>query len=201
MARAKKDKDLIEEIETKVDEVEAKMDVKSKKKTKRQLELEIRKNKNDIELEILNISTGRCSYANGYGKYYFNLESGQSKTLTLDEIQEVCFDAKSFFTDYELVIVDVYSEEYTLDNILDYLSLSEIYEDIKDHDDDYMEDILLNYSDEDFNSLIGIKDVNFSKSLASKAIYLHNKKKDISREKEYILKKVLNLETLFHERE
>lgn len=200
MAKAKKTdeiKDGIKDIEV---AKEAKEDVKEKPKTKRQLTQELRKLRDGIDIEILNISTGGCKYVDRNENPYFDLVSGESKTISLGEIQEVCNKAKKFFTEYELVVIDVYNDDYSLEDILVFLGLDRIYQDIENFDSDYIEDILINTDDYEFEKIINIKDKNFVKALASKSIYLNSLDQyEISRKKENIIKSKLKLEVLFPE--
>lgn len=174
--------------------------VKKKTKTRKELSSELRAKRDDIELEILNISTGGCSYYDSHGEAYFNLVPGQSTIVSLREIQDICLQARCYFDEYYLIITDVNNEHYTLEEILIYLGLSDIYKNIKNYNEDYLRDILLESNDKEFNSLISVKDIKFIKMLAAKAIYLFTvEKEDISRGKEHALKQMLKLETLFPE--
>lgn len=202
MKKIDKEKETIDNQNKDIEPNKEKETTKNKPKTRRDLSSELRAKRDNIELEVLNISTGGCAYYDSHGEPYFNLVPGQSTIVSLREIQDVCLQAKCCFDEYYLIITDVYNKDYTLEDILIYLGLSDTYRDIKNYNEDYLQKILLEYDDKEFESLISIKDSNFAKMLAAKAIYLFVvEKQDISRGKEHVLKQVLKLEALFPEEE
>lgn len=189
----KKNEKMVEEVEVKQPKK------KAKKKTRRQIDTELRKLRNEIELEILNMSSGRCSYLTDGRKYLFSLDVGQTKVLSLDELQEVCFNAKSFFTNYDIVITDIYNDDYSIDDCLEFLGLLEIYEGIDGYKCDFVEEMLLEYEDDEFEKAIKGKNRSFLQVLASKLLYLHSKGKKDLWGKEHILKNLLGLDSLLGE--
>lgn len=173
-----------------------------KRKTKKELSLELRKKQDEIIVEISNISAMQCSYGNKSGDVYFDFMPGEFEELTLAELKEVSKMSKSFFSEYSIIITDVLNEDYSVDDIMDYLSLNTIYKDVEDKNEDFIRNIL-EYSDDRFEELINSKlgNKNFVRNVACKGVYLTKLEDDeyeLSRRKEDVLSKALNRKTLIN---
>lgn len=173
-----------------------------KRKTKKELSLELRKKQDEIIVEISNISAMQCSYGNGSGDVYFDFLPGEFEELTLGELKEVSKMAKSFFSEYSIIITDVLNEDYSIDDIMEYLSLKNLYKDVEDKNEDFIRNIL-EYSDDKFEELINAKigNKNFVRNVACKGVYLTKLEDDeyeLSRRKEDVLSKALNRRSLIN---
>lgn len=173
----------------------AKTTTKAKKKTPREINNELRRVRKEVEFEILNISSGRCSYLVD-NRYLFGLEVGQRKVLSLDELETICYNSKNFFANYDLLITDTYNDDYSIEDARLYLDINDFYEGIEDCECDFLEDLILNCSDEEFEKKIENKNDIFLQALTSKLSYLHSKGKGNLWGKNHILKTKLDLETL-----
>lgn len=179
--------------ETKKDEPVKKVE---KRKSKKELGLELRKRQDEIIVEISNISAMQCSYGNKSGDVYFDFAPGDFEELTLGELKEVVKMAKSFFSEYSIIITEVLNEDYSVEDVMDYLSLKSIYKDIDNENEDFIREIL-EQDDEKFEEIINARkgNKNFIRNIACKAVYLTKSEEDdfeLSRKKEDVLCKALN---------
>lgn len=125
---------------------------KSNSNKRRQLIRKLKKDKENIDVEIKNISVMRCLYKNNNDFVYFDLQPGESTMIGLDDIYEIAHKCKGFFKNYEIIITDVYSDDYTLDDILLYLNLQNIYENIPNKDEDCIEELVYEADIDDFKN-------------------------------------------------
>lgn len=192
-----------EQTETEGKEVVEKTKPKTKPVSRRQQfkekKIELRKQASEIQVEVLNISDGNAYFVSRKtGIPYFDLSPSEDTVLTLDELEEVVRDAKGFFTKDVLVMTDVYNEEYSLIDIMEYLKL-------KDYDKagyDYLEEFIVDSSDAEFKSKLENESRDYIKRIACKAIYLDATEEYIlPRSKETILCNLLGLQLLIGENE
>ena len=168
------------------------------KKTKRQINMELRKKQDEIYVEICNMSFMSVIYMNKNEETYFDLYPNEYTELPLSELYEVATKNKSYFKDYMLAITDVLSEEYTIDNIIDYLGITSIYNS-EENQFAMQIDSILNLSDDVFEREIEGRSNKFIRNLACKAILLTKSEEsdyELSRKKERVLCKKLGREQL-----
>ena len=171
---------------------------KSRIQTFKEKKVKIKKEASEIELEILNISDTNAYYVNKQGLIYFDLAPSEDTLLTLDEVDEIMRDGKGFFNDDILVITNVYSNNYDLTDIMEYLKLR----DASKIGYDYLEDFIVNSTDIEFKQRLEREDRSFVKKIACKAIYLDSIEEYIlPRSKETILCNLLGLQILIGENE
>lgn len=185
-------KEVVEKTKPKTKTVSRRQQFKEKK-------IELRKQASEIQVEVLNISDGNAYFVSRKtGIPYFDLNPSEDTVLTLDELEEVVRDAKGFFTKDVLVLTDVYNEEYSLIDIMEYLKL-------KDYDKagyDYLEEFIVDSSDAEFKSKLENESRDYIKRIACKAIYLDATEEYIlPRSKETILCNLLGLQLLIGENE
>ena len=160
------------------------------RKNKRNLKAELRKKKDDIVVEIVNISPFNCYMALKNGGELFDLYPGDYTELTLDEVKQVVDRCKGFFTNYSLQITDVFNDEYSLTDILEYLNLTTIYKNVEGFDEDFLERMLVEEDTKNFAKIVDRKDYRFAMALACKGVYMNNSDDfdfELSRAKENIL--------------
>lgn len=187
-----------EVVENKKEEKKIVSKTKSRTKALKEKNAEIKKNSSEIQVEILNISDANAYYVSRTGIVYFDLEPSEDVLLTLDEIEEVMRTAKSFFKNDVLVITNVYSDTYNLTDIMSYLKLRDTT--IVGYD--YMEEFIINSTDEEFKAKLERENINFVKRIACKCIYLDSIEEYIlPRSKETIICNLLNISLLIGENE
>ena len=172
-----------------------------KEKTRKQIQMELRKKADDILVEITNISYMQSVYVNKIGDEYFDLLTGESTTLTLSELEEVVRQCKGYFTSYSIIVTDVISNEVTVDDVMKYLALDNVFKKIDDPNRDFVEEIL-EMDDDDFEEVIEVyknqKDI--LRNISARGVYMTNSDDydyELSRKKNKILAEQFNRKTLF----
>lgn len=178
-------------------EVEKEIKVeKPKKKTKQQLNSELSKVENDVYIEILNVSHMGAIASNKFGDVYFDLEPGESESITLRQAKEVHKSCK-MFKDGEIVPVRVIDERYELKDILAYLRLDKINFDGYEE----LDALIMEESDNYFDEVIKNKKLKDIKKIAARSVYLnHSEDNDftLSRAKERSICDMLNFDMLIY---
>ena len=168
------------------------------RKTYRQLRNELRNLKDHIEVEIVNLNSGETYYRDKDGREVFRLSKPSDKEyILLADVYDIANRHSGYFTDHVIAITDVVSDEYDLEDILEYLNLKEIYNDIERYDTDYIDYILNKLDMNKFERVVNSCDVKLVNSLAARAVKLYRERKFDSRLKEEIIDKRLNRHSLF----
>ena len=183
-------------VEPKVEEIVVEEVVE--RKSYRQLRNELRTLKDHIEVEIVNLSSGETYYRDKDGREVFRLSKPSDKEyISLSDAYDMANRHSRYFSDHIIAITDVISDEYDLEDILEYLNLKEIYNDIERYDTDYINHILNKLDTNKFERIVESCDIKLVNSLASRAVRLYRERKFDSRLKEEILAKRLNRDSLF----
>lgn len=170
---------------------------KDNKQSLRELRQELKKRKS-LEVEIMNLTTGEVFYECPKTRYKFNLSKlGAKENLELDILTTLANRSRDLFETHSLAIVDFEDDEYTAEDLIEYLGLRDIYKGIENTDVDYINEIL-ELDNDDFEEFIR-KNGNpaLIKRLAERAIYLYSKRKFDSHTKRRILSKLLGSEDIF----
>ena len=168
------------------------------RKTYRQLRNELRTLKDHIEVEIVNLNAGETYYRDKDGREVFRLTKPSDKEyILLADVYDIANRHLGYFSDHIIAITDVVSDEYDLEDILEYLNLKEIYNEIERYDTDYVDYILNKLDINKFERIVESCDEKLVNSLSSRAVKLYRERKFDSRLKEEILAKRLNRESLF----
>ena len=149
----------IKDAETKENKKETKKNKKPSKATARRNAIkQIRKKASMIDVEIQNISNGVLLYRDTRGGLLFQLEPSETKVIALDDLSEVNSRCPIFFTEYNLIIIDVIDDddEIGIQEVLMYLGIDEIYSDIKGLEEDYMDKLLDEESYEEFEKVLDL---------------------------------------------
>lgn len=186
------------DVEVKIKNEEKITKTKSKAKAFKEKKSQMRKDASEIQIEILNISDSVAYYVSKTGIVYFDLEPSEDTLLTLDEVEEIMRTSKGFFKNDVLVITNVYSDDYNLTDIMEYLKLR----DSSKVGYDYMEEFIIESTDDEFKSRLEREPLAFVKRIACKCIYLDSIEEYIlPRSKETILCNLLNITMLIGENE
>ena len=168
------------------------------RKTYRQLRNELRTLKDHIEVEIINLNAGETYYRDRDGREVFRLSKPSDKEyVMLADVYDMANRHSGYFSDHIIAITDVISDEYDLEDILEYLNLKEIYNDIERYDTDYIDHILNKLNLDKFERVVESCDEKLVNSLSARAVKLYRERKFDSRLKEEILAKRLNRDSLF----
>ena len=182
-------------VEPKVEEV---VEEVVERKTYRQLRNELRSLKDHIEVEIVNLNAGETYYRDKDGREVFRLSKPSDREyITLADVYDIANRHTGYFSQHIIAITDVISDEYDLEDILEYLNLKEIYNDIERYDTDYIDHILNKLDINKFERIVESCDEKLVNSLSARAVKLYRERKFDSRLKEEILAKRLNRDSLF----
>lgn len=198
----KKTKDVADKTEDKVEltkeEIVKEKPVK-KKLNKSQISNLLKKHENDINVEVLNIGIGSVLYMNKMGQTYFDLELGESDIISLGMMKEVCGRSMGFFKDFAITITNIFLDEVedvTTEDVMTYLGLDRVFKDIDDYDTDFLKEFVLGSDEQEFKKELKKNGRRFAKMIACKMIQLYQDGEDIDRNKEIIVKDLLELESL-----
>lgn len=168
-----------------------------KKKSQRELRTELRHKKNELEVEILNMNSGGTVCRDRNGRIVFELENyGDREFIMLADLYDVASRHKGFFEKHLISIIDVDSDEYGIEEIIEYLGLNEIYDEIENYDTDYIGHIL-KLDTKKFTKFIEHSSEDLARITAERAMELFKKGKFDSRLKEKVLVEKLGREDLF----
>ena len=168
------------------------------KSTKAKTANEVTKDVMEIYVQICNMSFMSVIYMNKNEEVYFDLLPNEYTEISLAELWEVANKCKSFFKDYMIIVTDVLSDEYTIDNVVDYVGIASIYNSEESQLTAKAEE-LLNLPDDRFERKIQNRKESFLRNLACKAIMMTKSEEtdfELSRRKEKILCDLLGREQL-----
>ena len=118
-------------------------------------------------------------------------------------LQSMKSSARDFFAKYWIIIEDVYvpncDEDITVEDVYEFLGLSKIYENIKDVDCDYFENVLKNDSFEEFERRINKMDKKLLTQLINRAVDLYRSKDFADSFKIDLMEKKINKIDLFRD--
>ena len=194
--KEKKTKDVVDKLE-KVEVAEEKP-IK-KKLNKSQISNLLKKNENDINVEVLNIGIGSVLYMNKMGQTYFDLDLGESEIISLGMMKEVCSRSMAFFKDFAITVTNIFLDEVediTTQDVITYLGLDRVFKDVEGYDTDFLKEFVLNSDEQEFEKELNKKGRKFIKMIACKMIQLYQDGEDIDRDKEILVRKLLDLESL-----
>ncbi|HGE7926005.1 TPA: hypothetical protein ACGDV1_002203 [Clostridioides difficile] len=173
---------------------------KSSKKTYKQLRSELRKLKDEIEVEIMNLDTGTVLYRDRDERLIFEMNKAGEKTfILLSDLYEISNKHRGYFENYLITIIDVDSDDYTVEDILEYLNLKDMYEYLDEYDLDYINHILLKLDNDKFVNLVEKANYGLIECLGSRVIELYKKGKFDSHYKERLIATRLGLQSLFED--
>ncbi|EGT4176559.1 hypothetical protein F1257_05035 [Clostridioides difficile] len=173
---------------------------KSSRKTYKQLRSELRKLKDEIEVEIMNLDTGTVLYRDRDERLIFEMNKAGEKTfILLSDLYEISNKHRGYFENYLITIIDVDSDDYTVEDILEYLNLKDIYEYLDEYDLDYINHILLKLDNDKFVNLVEKANYGLIECLGSRVIELYKKGKFDSHYKERLIATRLGLQSLFED--
>ena len=153
------------------------------------LNSQLRKDRKNITVEIMNVSHGICRYTDIIGRLLFDLEPGEIEVLSLEELTEVNNRCKGFFKKYKLIVIDVMSDEYKIEDILGYLGVLRYYEEIENKDEDFLETLIYDEDYDEFKDVFRHGNNELKNAIAGRLLLAY---RDPS-EREYIEKAKVKL--------
>ena len=175
----------VEQIQTKEPIIEAK-----KRYTSRELRKLISK---DLEVTIMNTCCGTFYYECPKTHEIVELEEyGDCVEVSLELLSTMKNRSKNILKDCVVMIIDVFHDEYDLEDVLTYLQLDEKYEKLEDiYDADCLDELILTSNADTFDNLINKSDIGLCVQIARRSIVLFREgKHDISYKASALCKKL-----------
>lgn len=196
-SRKPKKIETVDEIIDEVEEDEPVVEKVEKKKSFRELRKELRVKKEEIEVEILNLHCGGTNCRDRSGRLLFDLSKyGDREFITLADLYEVASRNREFFEKHLIAIIDVDSDEYSIEDIIEFVGLNESLQGIEDYDCDYISRIL-SLKINEFEYLITNASEDLCIAVSSRAVELYKNGNFDSKRKETVLCNRLGREDLF----
>lgn len=163
----------------------------------RELRQDLKKRKS-LEVDIMNLSTANeVFYQCPKTGYKMSLKGlGAKDSIELDLLTTLVNTNRRLFESHAITIIDFEDDDFTPEDLKEYLGLTEIYNGIENTDTDYIQDIL-NLDNYDFEKLISTADIGLINRVAERAIYLYKKKEFDSHLKRRQLSSKLGVEDIF----
>lgn len=180
--------------------IETKEEKIAKKATQRDIRNELKKKKLEIEVEVMNLTNGEVFYTpNSNEVPYFELNGiGDKEFVELDKLYKVASKHKAYFKNHCITIVDLDDMDYTVDDILDFLGIKNLYDNIENYDSDYIDYILNELDFDEFEDVVNNNSIELAQRLTERAVHLHkNDELDSSNKKKFLANKV-NMPDLFN---
>ena len=138
------------------------------RKNYRQLRTELLELRDTIEVEIVNLNSGETFYRDKEGREIFRLTKPSDKEFVLlSDVYDMANRHRGYFSNHLIAITDVVSTEYDLEDILTYLNLEDLYDDIERYDTDYVGYILNRLDLNKFERIVQNADLKLVNSLAN----------------------------------
>jgi len=141
---------------------------KARKRTRAEMIRELKREASKIDIEVMNLTNGSFIYENGYDSIRMN-EPGETAIVGLDLLLKM--KNSPTMRKLFLSIVDIYSDEYELKDVLDILDLTKIYND-KVLTLDYLDEVLENSAVDEFVGILENESPELAKRLCQRAVYL-----------------------------
>ena len=101
---------------------------KEEVKSRATINKELRAKAKDIDVEVESLVKGDVFYVSKKSGEILDIgEIGEREIISLDLLLDISKKGKKLLNKYVISLVDVYSDDYTLDDILELLDLKELY--------------------------------------------------------------------------
>lgn len=163
------------------------------KKSKAEIFRNLKKNASNIDIEIMNLTNGSFNYVNGYDSIRIEYP-GETAIVGLDLL--IKMKNSPSLNKLFISVVDVYSDEYTVENILDILDLLKITKG-EAITLEYLDGLLNDTNVDEFEKIINEYPTPLVKRLCERAIYLASVNGFDSTGKRTIIEKAFHNSYLF----
>ena len=150
----------------------------------------------DVECVVMSLCNGELVYRDRRTSRLFEFpELGDSEIMTIEELSTMKNLARKFFRNSYVTIVDVLDDEYTLDDVYEYLQIKTNTEILCAED---MDDIILDMDIDDFRTILqNRKEGGLRQRIVERAIKLYEDGEFNDYSKMKIIKDVTKLDYLF----
>ena len=150
----------------------------------------------DVECVVMSLCNGELVYRDRRTSRLFEFpELGDSEIMTIEELSTMKNLARKFFRNSYVTIVDVLDDEYTLDDVYEYLQIKTNTEILCAED---MDDIILDMDIDDFRTILqNRKEGGLRQRIVERAMKLYEDGEFNDYSKMKIIKDVTKLDYLF----
>lgn len=150
----------------------------------------------DVECVVMSLCNGELVYRDRRTSRLFEFpELGDSEIMTIEELSTMKNLARKFFRNSYVTIVDVLDDEYTLDDVYEYLQIKTNTEILCAED---MDDIILDMDIDDFRTILqNRKEGGLRQRIVERAIKLYEDGEFNDYSKMKVIKDVTKLDYLF----
>ena len=150
----------------------------------------------DVECVVMSLCNGELVYRDRRTSRLFEFpELGDSEIMTIEELSTMKNLARKFFKNSYITVVDVLDDEYTLDDVYEYLQIKTNTEILCAED---MDDIILDMDVNDFRTILqNRKEGGLRQRIVERAMKLYEDGEFNDYSKMKIIKDVTKLDYLF----
>ena len=156
------------------------------------------------DITIKNNTNGKVNLkSERNGGSIYSIERYETLDMPFEDLQNIMRKHKSMFENFVVIIDDVYApedDELTVEDVEEVLGLTRLRKGLDDTPDDYMfDDLLLEYSFEEFEDEVNKFKLPVVKRLAERAIYLYLQREFSNNHKMNLLEKRLGVKNIFED--
>lgn len=150
----------------------------------------------DVECVVMSLCNGELVYRDRRTTRLFEFpELGDSEIMTIEELTTMKNLARKFFKNSYITVVDVLDDEYTLEDVYNYLQIKTETEILSAED---MDDIILDMDIDDFRTILrNRKEGGLRQRIVERAIKLYENSEFNDYSKMRVIKEVTGLDYLF----
>lgn len=150
----------------------------------------------DVECVVMSLCNGELVYRDRRTTRLFEFpELGDSEIMTIEELTTMKNLARKFFKNSYITVVDVLDDEYTLEDVYNYLQIKTETEILSAED---MDDIILDMNIDDFRTILrNRKEGGLRQRIVERAIKLYENSEFNDYSKMRVIKEVTGLDYLF----
>lgn len=192
--KIEKEVEVVEEV--KVEEV-----VKTEKRSRQQIRKAIKKDAPNITVYVMNLSSNQVKFTYANDVIFDLKDEGSETDISLDEFALLKNGHKGFFEKHLIAVTDIDcdgEDEYEIEDILDYLGVSDVYDEIENYDMDYIKYILTKADAYDLEKLLANCDDYLAERIAERAVKMLKKGKLDSIKKQDLIARRVGLKELYY---
>lgn len=176
----------------------------SNKKEKKMTKSELKALLKNAEMDIVSNDTAQLLYKCPvtHQEIYLD-EYGDSESVGMDVLQSMKSKAKDFFRKHWIIIEDVYvpgsDVDVSVEDVYNFLGLSNVYKEISEFKGDYFDNLLLKEKNDKFADRVEDMDRKILAQLISRSVVLYKDGKFDNSRKQTILEDIVDNEYLYKE--
>lgn len=176
----------------------------SEKKERKMTKSELKALLKNAEIDIVSNDTAQLIYKCPitHQEIYLD-EYGDTESVGMDVLQSMKSKAKDFFRKYWIIIEDVYipnsEANISVEDVYNFLGLSNVYEEISDFEGGYFDNLLLKEKNDKFADRVEDMDKKMLAQLITRSVTLYQEGKFDNSRKQTILEGLADNEYLYKE--